>query len=108
MTQIEFSLPAFPRGYHIVTDDVLSALGPLPEVGILNVFIKHTSAAITINESADPDVLTDFESIFNLDTKVIDLSPHDVKLLRFYYDYRLKKEMTRDEVLKVLDEIVIE
>lgn len=65
MKQIEFALPAFPRGYHVVTDDVLSALGPLPEVGILNVFIKHTSAAITINESADPDVLTDFESIFN-------------------------------------------
>ena len=65
MKQIEFALPAFPRGCHVVTDDVLSALGPLPEVGILNVFIKHTSAAITINESADPDVLTDFESIFN-------------------------------------------
>lgn len=65
MKQIEFALPAFPRGYHVVTDDVLSALGPLPDVGILNVFIKHTSAAITINESADPDVLTDFESIFN-------------------------------------------
>jgi secondary thiamine-phosphate synthase enzyme len=65
MKQIEFALPAFPRGYHIVTDDIISALGLLPELGILNIFIKHTSAAITINESADPDVLTDFESIFN-------------------------------------------
>lgn len=65
MKQIEFSLPALPRGYHIVTDDILNALGTLPNVGLLHLFIKHTSAAITINESADPDVLTDFESIFN-------------------------------------------
>jgi secondary thiamine-phosphate synthase enzyme len=65
MNQIEFSLPAYQRGYHIVTNEILTAIGPLPEIGILNVFIQHTSAAITINESADPDVLTDFESIFN-------------------------------------------
>lgn len=65
MRQIEFSLPAYPRGYHVVTEDILSALGPLPEVGMVHVFIKHTSAAITINEAADPDVLTDFESVFN-------------------------------------------
>lgn len=65
MRQIEFSLPAYPRGYHVVTEDFLSALGPLPEVGMVHIFIKHTSAAITINEAADPDVLTDFESVFN-------------------------------------------
>lgn len=65
MKQIEFSLPPFPRGYHVVTDEMLSALGPLPKIGMLHLFIKHTSAAITINESADPDVLTDFESVFN-------------------------------------------
>jgi secondary thiamine-phosphate synthase enzyme len=65
MNQIEFSLPAYQRGYHIVTNEILTAIGPLPEIGILNVFIQHTSEAITINESADPDVLTDFESIFN-------------------------------------------
>ena len=65
MRQIEFSLPPFSRGYHVVTDDILSSIGPLPKTGMLHVFIKHTSAAITINESADPDVLTDFESMFN-------------------------------------------
>ena len=65
MRQIEFSLRPKPRGYHVVTDDILDALDPLPKVGMLHLFIKHTSAAITINESADPDVLVDFESIFN-------------------------------------------
>ena len=65
MKQIEFSLPPFPRGYHVVTREIVSSLGPLPKIGMLHLFIKHTSAAITINESADPDVLTDFESIFN-------------------------------------------
>jgi len=60
-----FSLPSYPRGFHIITDKVKENLGQLPEVGVLHLFIKHTSAAITINEAADPDVLTDFESIFN-------------------------------------------
>lgn len=63
--QIEFSLPPFSRGYHVITDLVISQLSGLPSTGILHLFIKHTSAAITINESADPDVLVDFESIFN-------------------------------------------
>ena len=54
-----------PRGYHVITQDVIERIGPLPLEGILHLFIKHTSAAITINESADPDVLTDFESMFN-------------------------------------------
>lgn len=60
-----FRLPAKSRGYHIITNEVIQALPALPENGLLNVFIHHTSAAITINEAADPDVLTDFESIFN-------------------------------------------
>lgn len=58
-------LASKPRGYHIITTEVLNALPPLPENGLLNIFIHHTSAAITINEAADPDVLVDFESIFN-------------------------------------------
>jgi len=65
ITQHQFSLPSFPRGYHIVTDLIIRELSDLPKVGILHLFIKHTSAAITINEAADSDVLTDFESIFN-------------------------------------------
>ena len=63
--QYEFSLPSYSRGYHVITDLVMRQLDDLPDTGILNLFIKHTSAAITINESADPDVLVDFESIFN-------------------------------------------
>ncbi len=65
ITQVEFQLPAFMRGYHIITDEVLNHCANLPEQGLVHLFIKHTSAAITINESADPDVLVDFESIFN-------------------------------------------
>lgn len=63
--QINCSLPAFSRGFHLITREVVSQLGPLPETGILNLFIKHTSAGLTINENADPSVRVDFESIFN-------------------------------------------
>jgi secondary thiamine-phosphate synthase enzyme len=66
MKQIEFYLDPYARGYHIITKDILNKIGLLPQVGILHLFIKHTSAAITINESADSDVLVDFESIFNM------------------------------------------
>lgn len=50
----------FSRGYHTITEDVFKALGSLPESGMLFIFIQHTSAGLTINESADPDVLHDF------------------------------------------------
>ncbi|MBX2875280.1 MAG: secondary thiamine-phosphate synthase enzyme YjbQ [Saprospiraceae bacterium] len=63
--QKEFSLRAQERGYHLITQEVLSAIGSLPKVGLFNLYIKHTSAAITINENADPSVLVDFEQIFN-------------------------------------------
>lgn len=62
--QKEIRLPAFPRGFHLVTRHILSELD-LPAQGLLHIFIKHTSAAITINENADPSVRVDFESIFN-------------------------------------------
>ena len=65
MWQKEFTLSVQRRGYHIITEEVLSRLEGLPQIGMLFLFIKHTSAAITINEAADPDVLNDFESIFN-------------------------------------------
>lgn len=58
------SLPPFSRGYHIITEKILEKI-TLPENGILHVFIRHTSAGLTINENADPDVRVDFESIFN-------------------------------------------
>lgn len=63
--QIEFKLNPKPNGFHLVTREILSQLPVLPETGLLNLFIKHTSAALTINENADPDVRTDLKSIFN-------------------------------------------
>lgn len=55
------------RGFHIITKDILSAIPELStiEVGILQVFIKHTSASLTINENADPTVRIDFEKHMN-------------------------------------------
>jgi secondary thiamine-phosphate synthase enzyme len=63
--QKEITLPAFPRGFHIITSFIERELNGLPNEGLLNIFIKHTSAGITINENADPTVLSDFESAFN-------------------------------------------
>ena len=63
--QVEITLPEFERGFHVITGEVLAKLPTLPDKGIMNVFIKHTSAGITINESADPTVLIDFEMVFN-------------------------------------------
>ena len=56
------------RGFHIITDDVLENIPELKDLktGILQLFIKHTSASLTINENADPTVRTDFESHFNM------------------------------------------
>ncbi len=63
--QKEIQLPAFKRGYHIITRYVTEALNDLPNKGLLNVFLHHTSAGLMINENADPSVRTDMESIFN-------------------------------------------
>jgi secondary thiamine-phosphate synthase enzyme len=61
------TLPAFPRGFHLITRHVVEALPELPriKVGWLHVFIQHTSASLTINENADADVRTDLEASFN-------------------------------------------
>jgi secondary thiamine-phosphate synthase enzyme len=65
--QKEISLKVRTRGFHLITEEVLQQLPELKEVsmGMLNVFIKHTSASLTINENADPTVRQDFESFFN-------------------------------------------
>jgi secondary thiamine-phosphate synthase enzyme len=65
VTQIEFNLVPRKRGFHLVSDEIMMNLPPLPVVGLLNLFIKHTSASLTISENADPDVQTDLEAIFN-------------------------------------------
>lgn len=63
--QIEITLPPYKRGYHLVTDLVKQQLPPLPENGLLNILIRHTSAAISLNENADPSVRVDFETFMN-------------------------------------------
>ncbi len=63
--QTEFTLRPRGRGFHLITDEILRNLPPLPKVGMLNLFIKHTSAGLTINENADPDVQVDMGAIFD-------------------------------------------
>ncbi|WP_282044435.1 secondary thiamine-phosphate synthase enzyme YjbQ [Winogradskyella flava] len=65
--QQEIRLPAYSRGFHLITDQVLDAIAKISdiEIGQLQVFIKHTSASLTINENADPTVRLDFESHIN-------------------------------------------
>jgi secondary thiamine-phosphate synthase enzyme len=62
--QFPILLPAYSRGFHVITQEVLRAVGELPEAGLLHLFIRHTSAALAINESADPAVLRDMERHF--------------------------------------------
>jgi secondary thiamine-phosphate synthase enzyme len=65
--QEEIILPAKSRGFHLITDEILSSLPLIRtiEFGLLHLFIKHTSASLTINENADPTVRQDLESHFN-------------------------------------------
>lgn len=63
--QIEFTLRPRNSGFHLITAEILENLKELPHTGILNLFIKHTSAALSINENADPDVRIDLKSIFD-------------------------------------------
>lgn len=63
--QLEIILPAFKRGYHLVTDLIQQQLPQLPEKGLVNILIQHTSAAISLNENADPSVRVDFETFMN-------------------------------------------
>jgi secondary thiamine-phosphate synthase enzyme len=63
--QVEFQLPPFSKGFHIITNYISGELKDLPEFGLLNIFCKHTSAGLSLNENADPSVLDDFEKSFN-------------------------------------------
>lgn len=58
-------LPHYHRGFHLITRDILNELGELPATGILHLMIQHTSAALTLNENADPDVRRDMESFIS-------------------------------------------
>ena len=65
--QKEITLPKHPRGFHIITNHIIKELPQIKVIsaGLLHIFIKHTSASLTINEDADPTVRVDFESHFN-------------------------------------------
>ncbi|HBF09300.1 MAG TPA: hypothetical protein DHW71_04335 [Gammaproteobacteria bacterium] len=65
--QKEIQLGNYARGFHLITEDVLRQIPELKrlEVGLLHVFIKHTSASLTLNENADSSVRDDFESFIN-------------------------------------------
>ncbi len=66
--QHQLTLPAYQRGFHLITDRIASQIPELAQckTGLLHVFIQHSSASLTINENADPTVRIDFESHFNV------------------------------------------
>jgi secondary thiamine-phosphate synthase enzyme len=78
--QTRFELKPRPRGCHLVTREILEHLPQLPKTGLLNLFVQHTSCALSINENADPDVRTDMSKI--LDRLVKENEP--------YYDHTLE------------------
>ncbi len=63
--QVEFSLRPRSRGFHLITQEVAAHLPALPEKGLLHLFVKHTSCALSINENYDPSVRSDMERIYN-------------------------------------------
>lgn len=65
--QKEIALSPYRRGFHLITNEVVNSFDELRNIktGLLHVFIKHTSAGLTLNENADPTVRMDFESHFN-------------------------------------------
>lgn len=65
--QREIRLKARPRGFHLITREIVEQVPELHlvKLGLMHIFIKHTSASLTINENADPTVRADFESFFN-------------------------------------------
>lgn len=78
--QVEFELQSRRRGFHLITGEILRNLPSLPRVGLLHLFIKHTSVGLSINENADLDVRVDMESIFN----------HLIKEREPYYQHTLE------------------
>ena len=79
--QTIFQLSAKPRGCHLITREVMEHLPkPLPQTGLLNLFVQHTSCALSINENADPDVRSDLSQVMN----------HLVKENAPYYDHTME------------------
>jgi secondary thiamine-phosphate synthase enzyme len=65
VTQVPILLRRRSKGFHIITNEILSALGELPKFGVLHLFIQHTSAALSVNENADSTVRDDLDQSFN-------------------------------------------
>ena len=65
VTQQRITLPPMPRGFHLITRNVLDAIGKLPDSGLMHVLIQHTSAGLTLNENADPSVRDDFSAFMD-------------------------------------------
>lgn len=63
--QKEIKLSPYRKGFHLITDEILKQLPELPQFGLMHVFIKHTSAGLSINENADPSVREDLDYVFN-------------------------------------------
>ncbi len=63
--QTNILLPEFNKGYHLITTLIEKELTDLPEKGLVHLFLRHTSAGLTINENADPSVRSDFETFMN-------------------------------------------
>jgi secondary thiamine-phosphate synthase enzyme len=63
--QEEITLPQLGRGFHLINSYIETRLPPLPDNGLVNIYLHHTSAALAINENADPTVRMDFESFLN-------------------------------------------
>lgn len=82
LIQKEFQLPVYSRGYHLITDEILAEIPEISKIkiGQLQVFIKHTSASLTINENADPTVRMDFETHIN------QLIPEDLPYYKHNYE----------------------
>lgn len=82
--QKEFKLPAFNRGFHLITASVLAEIPEVAKInsGMLQIFIKHTSASLTINENADATVREDFESHMNV------LVPENASYYKHTYEGR--------------------
>ena len=85
--QREIVLPHFPRGFHLITNRILEEIPELDDIdrGLLHIFIKHTSASLTINENADPTVRDDFRVHFDK------LMPEDMSY--YTHDYEGSDDM---------------
>lgn len=85
--QKQVRLPEYPQGYHLITEKILNAFPELSQIriGILQVFLQHTSAGLCINENADPTVRKDFQTFVN------ELIPETYP--RFVHDYEGSDDM---------------